>query len=671
MNSRRSCLIQIEGNSLLVANTGNPFGRLDVVSVCASHLGTKQDYKPVDPDPSTPSAELIKKIRSIAIETYKNDPNRLSEDSSGEKETKLDYEGRAIWELLQNADDAMAPEGTASSDLIGVKGLGFKSVLEITDEPEIFSGDFKFSFSAQKTQDLLKQAIKELKEKEIPPLTFRIPHQASPCSVVHKLCEDYDTVMRLPFRKEQKEIVQKKLEGLNPKCMIFFQYIEELKIILPDKELRTFSCNREKPGELTDCDIQIVEDCNRATINHSFRVWAKTWDAKLGENEIAGKRHSVSVCLPLKERKPVFFDETHLLYVFLPTSEKLPFHALIHGSFELDQSRKHIRNIEKHPEHKTAFTRLISRIIDCIPASTALRAFVPDRVPEQDSPALFLWGLIKEIMLEKSFIPCIGGAKVIPESARLWEHNLDKVVDSTLEKVKKLNLVERELILDGKCKRALELFEAKDVEGKQYPLILRNCRHGNLDDCQKLLEALYEVVARYTPQASENRKDFLNNCYRIPCWWTKKETARSLVADIPFLFEPTKEALPNWLSVDILHPEFFSSMKGFIENEEPNSHWDGLLKGKLLEGKDEDLLNDVLAPTLQEKKAGKNGGKNTAGKLWGSILTGVNLALLGRLNQYIGIMKSKAGLPGRFTCQLTKAGFLPRIVTPEKLGAAL
>ena len=64
----------------------------------------------------------------------------------------IDYGGRAIWELLQNADDAMAPPTVDPAQLIGVKGLGFKSVLEITDKPEIYSGGFHFYFSSRKTR---------------------------------------------------------------------------------------------------------------------------------------------------------------------------------------------------------------------------------------------------------------------------------------------------------------------------------------------------------------------------------------------------------------------------------------------------------------------------------------------------------------------------------------
>ena len=78
VNNVRSCLIKIEDDALLVANTGTPFDRLGVISVCASHLGTKQDYKPVDQNPE--ATNLIETIREREIKTYIWDFNRLSED---------------------------------------------------------------------------------------------------------------------------------------------------------------------------------------------------------------------------------------------------------------------------------------------------------------------------------------------------------------------------------------------------------------------------------------------------------------------------------------------------------------------------------------------------------------------------------------------------------------
>jgi len=591
VKNQRSCLMKIEDGALLVANTGSLFDRLGVISVCASHLGTKQNYKPADTCPDAPDKELIERIRNREIETYVLNVNRLSEDYSGEKETQLDHEGRAIWELLQNADDAMAPRGTLSADLIGVKGLGFKSVLEVTEEPEIYSGEFSFCFSAVKTQKLIKEIIKEI--ENVPPLTFRIPHKVEPNAVIRELQKDYATIIRLPIRSGKESKVQEWLENLAPECMIFFQHIEVLKIILPNQAPRIYSCRRDKPGVLADCDIPVKEE--NEGILYQYRLWTNIW---MGEG--GSKRNSVAISLPLKENKPVCFDRTHPLYVFLPTSEHLPFHVLMHGSFDLEQNRKHVRNLKDHENHRAKFAVLISRILDVIPASIALKAFVPDTEPEKDTVASFLWEAIKRSMSEKEFIPCVGGGKTTPEKARLWKHNLGMVLDASLENVKKLNLAEQELISDEKCKKALKLFGAEEIKIEEYPLILQSCCNGNLDDCKKSLETLHEVIILAANLNGANRNEFFNNCRQVPCWWTENGEARSLSKERqPLIRKNLDESLPDWLAVDILHEELLRLI-GNYENEKDKT-WDYFLNGFLLQCEKEELMHYVLIPYLEQR----------------------------------------------------------------------
>ena len=83
----------------------------------------------------------------------------------GEIGLNKEYQGRLLWELLQNVDDAAvaADPGQAARDglqPIGAKGLGFKSVLEISESPEIYSGDFRFLFSRKRTLDRLQGILK-------------------------------------------------------------------------------------------------------------------------------------------------------------------------------------------------------------------------------------------------------------------------------------------------------------------------------------------------------------------------------------------------------------------------------------------------------------------------------------------------------------------------------
>lgn len=136
------CILDV-GNALLVANTGQPLTRAGVVSVCASHLSAKSTNIALEHYSEVADEELVEAIRDRELQVFRIDPNRITSDFRSAEETRRDYGGRALWELLQNADDAMDAD-RAIVGFIGAKGLGFKSVLEISDTPEIHSGLFGF-----------------------------------------------------------------------------------------------------------------------------------------------------------------------------------------------------------------------------------------------------------------------------------------------------------------------------------------------------------------------------------------------------------------------------------------------------------------------------------------------------------------------------------------------
>jgi hypothetical protein len=55
----------------------------------------------------TATEALLARIRGENLGVYRESPKRLREDVSQEAEIAHDYRGRLVYELLQNADDAM------------------------------------------------------------------------------------------------------------------------------------------------------------------------------------------------------------------------------------------------------------------------------------------------------------------------------------------------------------------------------------------------------------------------------------------------------------------------------------------------------------------------------------------------------------------------------------
>jgi hypothetical protein len=123
----------------------------------------------------------------------------------------------------------MAPKGAGTVHLIGTKGLGFKSVLEITHQPEVFSGPFAFRFSRDATEVLLQE---HLSIKARAPF-FEIPHTTSASPDAQLLLQQgYATIIRLPFRDEQTRAkVHDAIASLDCRFLLFSQNIKRLRVI--------------------------------------------------------------------------------------------------------------------------------------------------------------------------------------------------------------------------------------------------------------------------------------------------------------------------------------------------------------------------------------------------------------------------------------------------------
>ncbi len=536
-NERKEVLFDLANDALYVANSGRPFTRKGVIGICAFHLSEKKrdgdsdNYKSEDKD-------LICEIRGREIETYKNDPNRLVSDSDGEEESRRDYQGRFVWELLQNADDVMGANERSSADLIGSKGLGFKSVLEITEEPEIHSPPFHFRFSPDRTKDLLKE--KGISD-DPPQLTFRIPHDHQPNDKVCGLLDaGYSTVIRLPLRDEgEREKVKKALERLEPYFLLLSQELESVRIIL-DGEERCFRVERE---------TQCLSDGR--VVLHS-PGGATSWKRWTGTKETAeSKRLTAAIALPIDENeKAVSCTDALPFHVFFPTEEQLGVKALVHASFDLQQNRKHLREGSYDAELLDLFGTVLEKVILDIPARTALKTF--GSIPEEDGsgPLEKIKKTIRKTMRSTPFVPVIGGRKVPPPESKCWKDNLDNVLRTNEQAIKDASLATPELSdLSGVLKK----LGATEIEDSEYVRLLRYCRNESLEDSIASFQVLMEDGLKYTHE----QLDLLRI---IPCWWTEDGRPRPLADKSPLLWEQ-RENWPDWLAADSLHPKFREKIK--------------------------------------------------------------------------------------------------------------
>ena len=542
--------------------------------------------------------QLVEAIRRTELKTYREAPNRIRADFNDEQETFHDYGGRLVWELLQNAHDAMG-EGNISDVLIGSKGLGFKSVLEITNEPEIHSGDYHFLFSARRTQKLLKK--KKLHD-DPPLLTFRIPHECKPTRKTQELLnEGYVTVIRLPFRdKQAQKMVMDRLHNLDALFLLLAQKLSCVRIRTRAGE--TVHEMKTRSAGLSNGDVKLSTwGPNGYSQSSLWRRWVRCCSSPT-DNE---QQLTVAICLPTSEQGYVVSHNTNIpFHVFFPTDETSGTRALIHASLDLEHNRKRVRKGQHDDAIREEFQKLFQDVLKDIPARTALETFGNVVSEDRDSPLIDLQRDIRDTLCQTPFVPVIGGDRVRPGDVQLWNDRLGLVLRDDAKEVQKACLLASEL---RDMAGVIESFGAQDIENEDYIRLLRYCRNESIKECfaswRVLIKGgLKRILSEYSK--NEDRADLLERLRKVPCWWTGKETARALNGNRPLLLV-RPEDWPDWLLADSLHPRMRKVLERYDTrlNKENQSEilqiWKELISKRLLKEQKE-FLHYALLPFIAE-----------------------------------------------------------------------
>jgi len=200
----------------------------------------------------------------------------LYERGEGQELVRQQYTGRYPFELLQNANDAARDAGAwgrahflltetalivadngfgfgdkqvdavcslgrsskGPGEAVGHKGLGFKSVGEITDHPQITSARASFQFSSGRVRAEVSAILGPLPEgQKLPVYAFPFPVDPSDFGtdaeqVTELRGSGFTTVIRLPFNESvDREIVEEhRLDNLHPRLLLFLPHVDHLEL---------------------------------------------------------------------------------------------------------------------------------------------------------------------------------------------------------------------------------------------------------------------------------------------------------------------------------------------------------------------------------------------------------------------------------------------------------
>ncbi len=306
---------------------------------------------------------LIKERREV----YKISSNDLISSYTRDNKIAKDYSGREILEMLQNADDAGANElllhldtknqtiliantGTESftikgirslliSDLsgktkikyIGNKGLGFRSLLNWSENISIKSNNVIIKFSPEIARAEFEKLYDSTKHNSI--LTERdwdksvIPMSILSIPQAEELIETsvYKTEILIKYKKDILGSIEEQLAEIDEKTLLFLNSVKKIVI----------KHNSDVPKEIEpDTKWKIYSSDEKILPN-------KYQDNDKIEDEFYNIKLAIDESLTNVKGK---------LFTYLPTNISFDFPFILHGTFELDSSRKHLKEESKKNE---------------------------------------------------------------------------------------------------------------------------------------------------------------------------------------------------------------------------------------------------------------------------------------------------------------------------------
>lgn len=291
----------------------------------------------------------VEKIKLEFVKEAINSPSLISDLANMEKYISESYDGRSLIELLQNADDAMSTKfyieklnentflvanngrifnqedlislcrsGASTKkrkeNTIGFRGIGFKSIVNFSNEVHLISGDIRLTFSRERTREELNQNI------DVP--LIRIPHsfiETKYNEIINKTIKNgYTTIF---IFETNKSTLKTEIDNFDKTCMLFLKNICQIKFDYDKTKINSIARNRLNDNWIisinTDTDIE-------------------KWLLFKDENKLE------SIAFKYENDKVIAANDENYIHSFMPTKDTFSIPCKINGNFSTDPSRTRI-----------------------------------------------------------------------------------------------------------------------------------------------------------------------------------------------------------------------------------------------------------------------------------------------------------------------------------------
>ena len=323
--------------------------------------------------PDGPIGVYIREECENSLEAYRNQPNLVIEHANYEEDTaRGGYADRQLFELVQNSADALAGSGGGriwirltpthlycadegrSIDTDGVRalmfahlsskrgtaeigrfGVGFKSVLGVTDTPAFFSHAGSFRFDRRKAAELVLLIAPDSERYPV----LRLPEAIDPWPemeadpILRELMGWAVNIVRLPLKPEAQKTLGQQISEFPPEFLLFVEHVSQLVLQNNGQEgIRTFSLSRED-GQYILADGENVSRWMLTRTVHSLSPSAK----------IASRTLDYASEVPISWAVPIDrMNEPGRFWAFFPTMTESLLSGILNAPWKTNEDRQNL-----------------------------------------------------------------------------------------------------------------------------------------------------------------------------------------------------------------------------------------------------------------------------------------------------------------------------------------
>lgn len=315
--------------------------------------------------------ELLQNANDAILDWYEQHPDQRGEQHFNQVRLELTEESLLVANsglpFRENNIRALCQFGDttkSASKQIGHKGIGFKSVLEITDKPEVYSDFYAFGFDRQEfVKAVCREVGKDSQEDyPIPVLLAPFRRRLGKLSPYNReriewlFDQGYVTVIQLPFKEGigAEQVEEHMRADLTPPILLFLNAIDQLEIAyLSGKDIAYWREDRRKHSDERSYQVVLYSDEGGEAHVHSQWLMLAPYEVPIENRELIAdlgeawkKVYAVrfAVAFPLDLQGDLKTEgKSQPFYVYFPTEEPSGLPFLIHADYYIETARKDIR----------------------------------------------------------------------------------------------------------------------------------------------------------------------------------------------------------------------------------------------------------------------------------------------------------------------------------------